>query len=239
MTAENQDPARRNRFGFGKNWANFLNTVGEQEIEAAKKSLLEMLDLSDLKGRKFLDVGSGSGLFSLGARLLGANVISFDYDPQCVSCTDALRETFFGSNKSWRVEQGSVLDKTYVSSLGQFDIVYSWGVLHHTGDMWSAMGNVVSCVAPGGALFIAIYNDQGWISKYWKMVKKAYNAVPALRPVLIIIHFPYLFVARFLARLLTGRLGVGRGMNPWHDMLDWIGGFPLRSRSRKGFTRFS
>jgi 2-polyprenyl-6-hydroxyphenyl methylase/3-demethylubiquinone-9 3-methyltransferase len=219
--------AQGNRFEFGRNWERFLNTLNEEKIEAAKESLRAMLQPRELKGGTFLDAGSGSGLFSLAARLLGATVFSFDYDSQSVACTSTLRRKFSGNDESWRIEQGSVLDKTYMSGLGQFDIVYSWGVLHHTGNMWSALDNVASCVARRGSLFIAIYNDQGWTSKYWAMVKRAYNKIPVLKPVLVFIHFPYLFGARFLARFMTGRLKLGRGMNLWHDMLDWIGGFPF------------
>src|ERR1044072_5239228 len=101
-----------------------------------------MLEVDNLLGKKFLDVGSGSGLFSLAARRLGAQVHSFDYDPQSVACTGELRRRYFPDDLHWVVQQGSVLDQGYLASLGSFDVVYAWGVLHHTGAMWRALDNI-------------------------------------------------------------------------------------------------
>src|SRR5262249_43922399 len=129
-----------------------------------------------LAGRNFLDVGSGSGLFSLAAMSLGAaKVHSFDYDPHSVACARELRRRFFPDSSQWTVEQGSALDGDYLTRLGQWDIVYSWGVLHHTGDMWNAFRNVRGLVRPRGRLFISIYNDQGDRSRRWTTVKAIYN----------------------------------------------------------------
>jgi len=130
------------RFEFGENWARFLSVLNEDRIIEAEKSLKEMLDISDLKDKSFLDIGSGSGLFSLAARRLGARVRSFDYDPQSVACTNELKRFYFNDDPNWIIEEGNVLDDNYINSLGQYDVVYSWGVLHHTGEMWQALANV-------------------------------------------------------------------------------------------------
>ena len=163
------------RFRFGENWARFLEHLTDKRVEAAITSLQAMLGVQTLAGKRFLDVGSGSGLFSLAASRLGAEVHSFDYDPQSVACTAELRRRFPPRSSRWVVAEGSVLDRQFLETLGTWDIVYSWGVLHHTGQMHAAFGNIAPQVQPGGQLMLAIYNDQGWKSRYWHREKRLYN----------------------------------------------------------------
>src|SRR5262245_10622183 len=118
--------ARGERFEFGENWSQFLSTIDQGRIQEAEMSLKALLEVDCLSGKSFLDIGSGSGLFSLAARRLGARVHSFDFDPKSVSCTRELKKNYFPDDESWEIEQGSALDRDYVGSLGQFDIVYSW-----------------------------------------------------------------------------------------------------------------
>ena len=235
-----EDP--RERFGFGNNWLRFIRLLSEERIQQAEKSLLEGLRVDSLQGRTFLDIGSGSGLFSLAARRLGATVHSFDYDPDSVESTAQLKARFFNDDPSWTIEQGSILNGRYVSSLGTFDIVYSWGVLHHTGHMWDAVRAARSCVKPGGLFFIALYNDCGSESERWVKVKKAYLAVPEmLRPAYVALaSAPNQF--KHLARALRKgrpqeylhkwtRYKSRRGMNRWRDLVDWVGGYPYEYAS--------
>lgn len=182
------------RFEFGKNWRAFQSVLTDERIRIAEKSLQELIGLDVLCDRTFLDIGSGSGLFSLAARNLGATVCSLDFDPDSVACTRELRSRYFPEDTSWTIHEASVLDKEFLGSLGKFDIVYSWGVLHHTGRMWDALENVAQLVRYGGILCLAIYNDRGRKLKYWwRGVKKCYCSGFMGRMIMTTIFIPYFF----------------------------------------------
>jgi 2-polyprenyl-3-methyl-5-hydroxy-6-metoxy-1,4-benzoquinol methylase len=223
------------RFAFGENWQRFLAFVDENCIERAEDSLRRMLEVPDLHGKTFLDIGCGSGLFSLAARRLGARVHSFDYDPRSVACAQELRRRYFPQDLDWRIEEGSALEAGYLAGLGTFDVVYSWGVLHHTGAMWQALGNTAALVAPAGKLWIAIYNDQGKISNRWRTIKRTYNRLPGgLRFLVTVPVLVHLYWRRTLKDFLHGRPletwrneGKERGMSAWRDLIDWVGGYPF------------
>jgi 2-polyprenyl-6-hydroxyphenyl methylase/3-demethylubiquinone-9 3-methyltransferase len=238
--AHRNEIARKARFSFGENWRLYVDEVSEQRIAEAENSLKENLKLKHLAGVTFLDIGGGSGIFSLAARRLGATVTTFDYDPESVKCAKTPKEKFFGSTDGgWNIYEGSVLDKEFICPLGKFDIVYSWGVLHHTGSMWSAIDNALIPLAQGGKLFISIYNDQGRKSKIWERVKRGYVKTPKL--------FKTIYVLPFLIGLWGPQLSrdllilkpfktwfdykKNRGMSPYRDLVDWIGGYPFEVAS--------
>jgi 2-polyprenyl-3-methyl-5-hydroxy-6-metoxy-1,4-benzoquinol methylase len=229
--------ARGERFEFGRNWSRFLSVLDEERIVAAEQALRHMFGMPRLDGRRFLDIGSGSGLSSLAARRLGAHVHSLDYDPQSVACTAELKRRYFPGDPLWTVEQGSALDAGYLRGLGTFDDVYSWGVLHHTGRMWEALENAAIPVAPRGRLFIAIYNDTGTQSRRWRWIKRTYNELPGMArtPFAVAVTAPGELKA-LVGATLRGQPGEylrswsnyrqSRGMSKWHDIIDWVGGYP-------------
>jgi 2-polyprenyl-6-hydroxyphenyl methylase/3-demethylubiquinone-9 3-methyltransferase len=226
------DTVESARFGFGRNWLSFIDVVDEARIGAAGDSLLKALHLPTLSGRTFLDVGCGSGLFSLAASRLGAYVRSFDYDQDSVLAATELRRRF-APGSDWQIEQGSILDPDFVADLGRFDIVYSWGVLHHTGHLWAALDATARLVAPGGLLYTSVYNDQGLASRVWRQVKRHYNSSGELtRAVLVAGSAIYLARHRPVSALYRAvrRVPVAprpRGMSRRHDLIDWVGGYPF------------
>jgi 2-polyprenyl-6-hydroxyphenyl methylase/3-demethylubiquinone-9 3-methyltransferase len=242
--------AGSDRFEFGANWARFLAVVDGERVTEAESSLKQMLGVERLDGQAFLDIGSGSGLFSLAARRLGATVHSFDFDPQSVACTQELKRRYSPGDEGWRIEQGSVLDREYLESLGQYDIVYSWGVLHHTGAMWLALENAIGRVRPVRVkLFIALYNDQGWKSHVWWLVKRLYNRLPRFlqRPfvvgMMLITHIVVILKYTLKRQPMTAinairRVRPERGMTNKYDQIDWVGGFPYEFVSFETVTSY-
>ena len=233
--AHAEELERGERFRFGDNWAKFVRLVDDERIAEAERSLVQMLGTPSLTGVRVLDIGCGSGLFSLAARRLGARVHSIDYDPASVRSAQELKRRFLDGDPEWTIEQGSVLDRAYLQSLGQFDIVYSWGVLHHTGAMWEACENATIPVAPGGRLFISIYNDQGAWSDRWKKIKRFYCSGPLGKAVVCSVFFPAMFIRNLAADVVWLRNPLGRytqykrsrGMSVYHDIIDWLGGYPF------------
>jgi 2-polyprenyl-6-hydroxyphenyl methylase/3-demethylubiquinone-9 3-methyltransferase len=224
------------RYGFGANWASFIETAYSAERrDIAKKNLLGFLGRSDLKGVNFLDIGSGSGIHSLAAHDAGVSALrSFDYDEMSVKTTSRLRD-MAGAPSHWVVERGDALDPAYMESLGKWDIVYSWGVLHHTGAMWDAITNAAGRVKSGGLFFIALYSSNVAYpsTDFWLDVKKRYNsATPAGKR-----RMEYWYLWRFgldrnplrLPKLLKQMYDKKkqRGMNYMVDVRDWLGGWPM------------
>jgi 2-polyprenyl-6-hydroxyphenyl methylase/3-demethylubiquinone-9 3-methyltransferase len=225
------------RFEFGRNWSQYLAVLDDERIKRAEDSLKAALGLKTLKGKSFVDIGCGSGLFSLAALRLGAAVHSIDCDADSVQCTQLLRERYFPNHPRWAIERASVLDQTYLETLGQFDVVYSWGVLHHTGEMWKALSNVVGLVKPEGRLFIAIYNDMGSQSRRWRAVKKRYvSSGRAGKWAILFGVCTALALRESAVRLVRMQNPIPlkewrsykqkRGMAAWYDLVDWVGGYP-------------
>ncbi|HZL83917.1 MAG TPA: class I SAM-dependent methyltransferase [Candidatus Krumholzibacteria bacterium] len=235
------------RFAFGKNWQHFLGRLDDDRIAKAARSVQAFLPAASISGKTWLDIGSGSGLSSLVATRLGCSrVHSFDYDTDSVECTREMKRRYFADAPHWCIERGSVLDRDYLDALGTWDIVYAWGVLHHTGSMWTALGNAADRVSPGGLLWIAIYNDQGGISVRWRKIKSLYNRSRWGRALVLGTCIPYFALRGLVGDLLRRQdptrryrnYRQGRGMSVLHDWIDWLGGSPFEVATPEAILDF-
>jgi 2-polyprenyl-6-hydroxyphenyl methylase/3-demethylubiquinone-9 3-methyltransferase len=232
-------------FSFGKNWQAFLKKYNSSRLEQAVRSLARFLQMASLEGKTFLDIGCGSGLFSYSAyKLRAERIVSFDVDPDSVACCRILHAKA-QAPASWQILKGSILDPDFIASLGYFDIVYSWGVLHHTGKMWAAIRQAAALVNAGGYFYIAIYNKvEGCLgSLFWHKIKRLYNRGSW------IVKYTFIMaqiVSYFIIDILKFRNPVtriikykkDRGMDWVTDVKDWLGGYPYEFASAGEIIRF-
>lgn len=217
------------RYDFGRNWSELAERFEEERVARAAADLSRLV--GDLEGRTFLDVGCGSGLHAVAALRLGArSVHAIDYDPDSVATTQAVL-TRFAADGDWRVERGDALAAGGLPP-GPFDVVYSWGVLHHTGDVWRAIDNTASRVGPGGRLAVALYVRTKFCPA-WTVEKRIYARHAWLRP---LVKYPFAG-ALLAARAVRNRDAIShvrdyrrtRGMEFLVDVDDWLGGYPYES----------
>ncbi len=231
------------QFDFGENWKQFsINILSPEGIKQAKSDFLALIDNLDIKNKSFLDIGFGQGLSLLTATALGASTVGCDINPKCGDVISANRVHFEElQNKNIPIVIGSILEQKTLDQIkainSSYDIVHSWGVLHHTGDMQTAINNSLSLVKPGGLFILSIYNKH-WSSPAWLLIKWFYNIAPKLIQYLMIkVFYVIIYVAKFLVTF-KNPLIKNRGMNFYYDVIDWLGGYPYEYASISEITNF-
>ncbi len=228
-------------FEFGENWAAFSGSINEARIRQAELGIANLISTGELAGRSFLDIGCGSGIHSLAALNLGAeSVTAIDIDPASVATSKHTLEKFSPTGK-FRCLVGNVFDSP-LDDDERFDIVYSWGVLHHTGSMWEAIENAIDRVRPGGKLVIAIYLKTPFC-RFWKAEKRFFKSLPKFLRWPIVWLYSALCFIRILAKGQNPISHIAeyekhRGMSWYRDRIDWLGGYPYESASSEEIVNF-
>jgi len=227
------------RFMFGKNWKSFSERIDNSRIQKSEIHLQERFARENFNGLRFLDIGSGSGMFSLAAINLGASEVeAFDYDANSVSTTKSVINDWAKptSTQKIKIYQGDVLSDSINQSIQNSDLIYSWGVLHHTGKMETCIRKVLKQMKPGAFFVLAIYNDEGIPSKRWTFLKMLYVRVFVLRPILLFWAWYRFWGSWQIRQWLKGEspwhywtdyAENSRAMSAWHDLKDWAGGYPF------------
>jgi 2-polyprenyl-3-methyl-5-hydroxy-6-metoxy-1,4-benzoquinol methylase len=224
------------QFAFGENWTNFSSLIDNTRVAAAQQGLLRLISAEAWRGAWFLDIGCGSGLSSLAAGRLGvARIHAIDIDPKCVATTRSVLTSAQDLKTPWNADVMDVSDLD-PDRHGRFDIVYSWGVLHHTGEMWAALRHSAAMVKPGGWLAIALYRKTR-LDGFWRIEKRCYAFAP--KPVQATMRVAYVAALRS-KNLMLGKAtqAPGRGMDFTHDVHDWLGGFPYETASATEVDEF-
>lgn len=228
-------------FAFGKNWARYGETITPDDIAISEANLKHLLGLEDLSGKTFLDIGCGSGIHALAALRMGARAVhGIDIDEDSVATARAVVAAHW-NRPNYGFERANIFEVT-PEQLGRFDVVYSWGVLHHTGDMWSAIDNASKLVADGGLFAIAIYRKTRFCG-FWRWEKRLYTRSGRVVRGLIVGLYTALRVLRDLFRLRNPLRKIAshnrkRGMKWYTDVIDWVGGYPYESATPEEIGTF-
>jgi len=230
-------------FDFGENWKGFSeHALDAAHFRQAQDHFSALVAQLPLAGSTFLDIGFGQGLSLLAAARAGAKVHGLDINPKCRQVLIDNARLLGHDHIPDEIAVGSVLDPQSLATVRRwapdgFDIVHSWGVLHHTGAMWDAISNACALVRPGGHLVLAIYNRH-WSSPYWTAIKRLYVGSPvSIRKSLALSFVPIIYLAKLL---VTRRnpLRMTRGMDFYYDVVDWVGGYPYEFATRTEIERF-
>jgi SAM-dependent methyltransferase len=220
-------------FAFGKNWASYAAKVTEAELAEAERGLVRLLGPAGLATQRFLDIGCGSGLHAVAALRLGAReVIAVDLDPESVRTSEEVLRRFAPEGAAWRVLAADVFDLT-PGAFGTFDIVYSWGVLHHTGNLERALASAAALVGPNGRLVLALYR-RTWLDAFWRVEKRWYahasdkSQARARSVYLALFRLRMAMLGKNFAEYVRTYRS-NRGMDYYHDVHDWMGGWPYET----------
>lgn len=226
------------RFTFGKNWQSYSRkSLTPARIEQSRRSFRNLVNGIDLHNKTFIDIGYGQGLSLVAAAEMGAQVLGIDVDRDNLEALRMVQQTI-GYPESIETRIVSILDDRFVEeSQGRYDIVHSWGVLHHTGNMMRAIDNACALVAEGGHFICAIYNRH-WSSPVWKIIKWSYNSLPGpLQRAMIAVLCPVIYVAKFIVTRENPKR-MDRGMDFLHDVVDWVGGYPYEYASSEEIRNY-
>ncbi len=188
------------------------------EIQGVLDHLLEIFP-EGVGGRRVLDAGSGSGMVSVAFALLGADVTGVDITDQCVQNGYKNANRF---NVDCRFLKRNLISLDLEDE--KFDIIYSWGVLHHTEDAKASFRSLAKHLKSNGDMIIAVYLKTG-ISRFWNFSRIFYQKAPEKFKSIFLEGGSRIldFVDIFNRLLLKKQRYMMRGTDNYEIINDWFG----------------
>jgi ubiquinone/menaquinone biosynthesis C-methylase UbiE len=121
--------------------------------DASGKPFSLFVDFESLRGKDVLDVGIGSGIATQMFAEAGANVTGVDLTEWAVETT---RRRLAAFDLEADVQQADAEQLPFADA--KFDLVFSWGVIHHSSDMDRALAELVRVTRPGGKVVLMVYH---------------------------------------------------------------------------------
>lgn len=110
-------------------------------------------------GKELLEVGVGAGTDHLKFARAGANCTGVDFTKAAIDLT---RHRLKAEGLASRLSRGDAESLPFADD--RFDIVYSWGVIHHTPDTARAAREILRVLRPGGHFCVMIYNARSIVA---------------------------------------------------------------------------
>jgi len=150
----------------------YWNEVTERRF-FVEPHLRDFASFHQWRGKRVLEVGSGIGSDAVEFARHGADYVGIDLSAESVAMSRQ-RFELFGLQGEFHVMDAA--DQVMMSKLGQFDLVYSCGVLHHYPDMTACLDNIHAALLPMGEFRMLVYAKNSW--KY-AMIQKGLDQFEA------------------------------------------------------------
>ena len=187
------------------------------ELEGVIKHLQHIYP-DGLEGKTVLDGGCGSGMVSVAFATLGADVTGVDVTRQCVENGRKNAQRF---GVECRFIQA---DLVTLSLDDQFDIIYTWGVLHHTPDAEASFHSLATHLKEDGDIIIAVYLRTP-LSGFWNSIRVFYQRSPSMLKTVTRKTTAALLAGVDMAKRLVGgrQRYMMRGTSNEEIVNDWFG----------------
>ncbi len=147
-----------------------------QEVEARKyfvePHIPGFAEFDKWRGKRVLEIGCGIGTDTISFAKAGARVTAVDLSEQSLALAKK-RAALYGLDVKFYCADAEQLSS--VVPVEKYDLVYSFGVIHHTPHPDRVVQQIKNYVGPGSTVKIMVYNRYSW-KVFWILVANGRGA---------------------------------------------------------------